>query len=63
MKRSFQKYAFALLASLALVSCAKDYALVGAEREKGTYMALHSCDGARHASSWSSSQSCSEHIC
>ena len=35
MKLSFQKYAFALLASLALVSCAKDYALVGAEREKG----------------------------
>ncbi len=35
MKLSFQKYAFALLASLALVSCAKDYALVGTEREKG----------------------------
>lgn len=35
MKLSFHKYAFALLASLALVSCAKDYALVGAEREKG----------------------------
>ena len=35
MKLSLQKYAFALLASLALVSCAKDYALVGTEREKG----------------------------
>ena len=35
MKLSFHKYAFALLASLALVSCAKDYALVGTEREKG----------------------------
>ena len=35
MKLSFQKYALALLASLALVSCAKDYALMGAEREKG----------------------------
>ena len=35
MKLSFQKYAFVLLASLALVSCAKDYALVGTEREKG----------------------------
>ena len=35
MKLSFHKYAFALLASLALVSCAKDYALVGTERDKG----------------------------
>ena len=35
MKLSFHKYAFALLASLVLVSCAKDYALVGTEREKG----------------------------
>jgi len=35
MKLSFQKYALSLLASLVLVSCAKDYALVGTEREKG----------------------------
>ena len=35
MKLSLHKYAFALLASLVLVSCAKDYALVGTEREKG----------------------------
>ena len=35
MKLSFQKYTLSLLASLVLVSCAKDYALVGTEREKG----------------------------
>ena len=35
MKLSFHKYALSLLASLVLVSCAKDYALVGTEREKG----------------------------
>ena len=35
MKLSFSTYALSLLASLALVSCAKDYALVGTEREKG----------------------------
>lgn len=35
MKLSFSTYTLSLLASLALVSCAKDYALVGTEREKG----------------------------
>ena len=35
MKLSFSTYALSLFASLALVSCAKDYALVGTEREKG----------------------------
>lgn len=35
MKLSFSTYTLSLLASLVLVSCAKDYALVGTEREKG----------------------------